>query len=100
MNKVEGILGLGPFLVAIFELEFDVGRYPRRLDGGHVGTNNLRIGEFIGKIAEWKSGSINREKLWRVRRPGVAKGKLTWPKDRCLFRYPLPSEPSSYQEGT
>ena len=33
INEVKGIIGPGPFLIAVLEFELDVGRYPRRLNG-------------------------------------------------------------------
>ena len=61
INEVKGIIGPGPFLIAVLEFELDVGRYPRRLNGGDICANNLRVGEVVGKIAGWKRYGVSGE---------------------------------------
>ena len=39
-----------PFLRAVVDFEFQVGRDPARLDWGDVGADNLAVGELVGEV--------------------------------------------------
>lgn len=51
MNIIEVVVGVGPRLCGIVDIELEIGGDPGRLDWGDIGTDHVAGGKLIRKIA-------------------------------------------------
>lgn len=59
MDEIKGVVGPGPFRIAVVEFKLAIGWGPGWLDRGDVGTNNFGIRKLVGEIASSGKGETS-----------------------------------------